>query len=122
VAFGVAGGAPVAPLLHRYLWLTQMLNVAELVPAAFFAWTVKECVPVELGVPLITPVEESERPGGSEPLVTDHSIGAVPDVVRVSEYAVRTCADGSEVVVIVGGVAAEGSAELQERLAFAQSA
>jgi hypothetical protein len=99
-----------------------MLNVPELVPAEFCAWTVKEYVPVELGVPLITPVEESERPGGSEPLVTAHVIGAVPDAVRVSEYAVRTCADGSEVVVIAGGVAAEGGAELQERLAFAQSA
>jgi hypothetical protein len=99
-----------------------MLNVPELVPAEFCAWTVKEYVPVELGVPLITPVEESERPGGSEPLVTAHVIGAVPDAVRVSEYAVRTCADGSEVVEIAGGVAAEGGAELQERLAFAQSA
>jgi hypothetical protein len=38
------------------------------------AWTVKLAVPGVVGVPLITPVEESRpRPAGRFPLLTDHA-------------------------------------------------
>ena len=51
---------------------------------------VKVLLPVAVGVPLMTPVEERDNPAGSEPEtgVVLHVIGVVPPVVwRVVVYA-----------------------------------
>jgi hypothetical protein len=37
-------------------------------------------LPCVLGVPVIVPVVERLRPGGSEPLSTDHEYGDVPPI------------------------------------------
>ena len=49
-------------------------------------WTVKLEVPAADGVPLITPADDSVRPAGSAPAVTDQAKGGVPPVaVNVCE-------------------------------------
>ena len=64
-------------------------------PYAFSARIVNVLLVVSVGVPDIVPVlESSARPSGSEPLLTDHVIGFVPDASRVAEYAVFSCASG----------------------------
>lgn len=53
---------------------------------------VKGKVPVDVGVPEITPVEALRvSPGGKEPALIDHVYGFVPpDAVSVPEYGVPT--------------------------------
>jgi hypothetical protein len=50
----------------------------DVVPAESFTCTVKALVPGAVGVPLIVPLPLKERPGGSEPAVTDHVYPPVP--------------------------------------------
>jgi hypothetical protein len=68
-------------------------------------------VPADVGVPLITPVEELMlKPAGSP--VADQTIGVTPPVeVAVKEYAVATVALGSEVVVMLRDGSEDGSLE-----------
>ena len=47
-------------------------------PATFSALTVKPNVPIDVGVPEITPPVLKLRPGGKLPASIDHVIGAVP--------------------------------------------
>ena len=64
--------------------------------------TVKLDVPRVLGVPLITPAVDSDRPAGKVPLVTDHAYGVTPpDAIRVVEYGTNLVAGGRVVVVNV---------------------
>ena len=65
---------------------TVTLRDLELLPAEFVAVTVNVETPTAVGVPLIAPLEELKpRPAGSEPLLTLHVIGAVPEAANVSE-------------------------------------
>ena len=82
---------------------------AEVAEALSVTWTEKVKVPVPLavGVPLITPAELSEMPGGNGPLplASDHvKVGPVPpDSDRVVEYATVASPCGTDVVVTTGG-------------------
>ena|SRR5215472_10242667 len=52
---------------------TVMLSpFVAVVPELSFTWTVKLAVPAAVGVPLIDPDAESDRPAGGEPVVVDH--------------------------------------------------
>ena len=70
--------------------------------------TVKLDVPAVVGVPVIVPVLDNVRPAGRDPALMVHVYGAVPpDTPRVCcGYAVPAVPPGSDVVVMVGGVAA----------------
>ena len=62
--------------------------------------TVKVYVPAIVGVPLIMPEEDRERPGGrSEPLLSDQTKGGVPSDWSVAEYDAPTVLFGKEEVV-----------------------
>ena len=68
------------------------------------SWTVaeKEKIPVAVGVPEICPLELSDRPLGSAPLVTDHVYGGAPPVAcNVCEYVTPVSPVASEVVMIL---------------------
>ena len=71
--------------------------------AASAALTEKPKVPVEVGVPEMTPSGLSESPGGSVPVASVHASGGVPpEAASVCEgYAVFKEPFGSDVVVIV---------------------
>ena len=56
-----------------------ILNALLLFPALLVAFTVKVDVPTVVGVPLITPADDSVKPVGSVPLANVHVIGAVPE-------------------------------------------
>jgi hypothetical protein len=73
-------------------------------PVASVAWTVMEYDPVEVGVPLITPLPAlSVNTAGRVPLVTDHENGAVPPViVSVCENGARTAPWGRLDVKMTG--------------------
>jgi hypothetical protein len=77
----------------------------SLAPAASVALTVNPDVPVDDGVPLITPEPEFRpSPAGSPPETTAHVIGAVPPVsTTLCEYNDPETPPGSDVVVITGG-------------------
>jgi len=68
-------------------------------------WNVGVAVPAVVGVPLTTPVTESNvKPNGSVPGVTCHVRAPVPPVeVSVYEYGTPTIPSGSLVVVIFSG-------------------
>jgi hypothetical protein len=65
------------------------------------AWTVKEYVPGDVGVPLMPPVAaSSERPGGRLPVTTDQEYGGVPPLpASVAVYELPTLPPGREVVL-----------------------
>jgi hypothetical protein len=70
--------------------------------AESLASTVNELVPVPVGVPEITPADESVRPDGREPLYSDQVYGDVPPVARSCLlYAVPSTASDRLVVEIV---------------------
>ena len=54
-------------------------------PVELVAVMVGVDVPAVVGVPVIAPPLDSDRPAGSEPLVTDHVIVASPAAVSVCE-------------------------------------
>ena len=58
---------------------TIMVSACEAVAFALsLTCTVKLEVPAAVGVPLIVPLAESERPAGSEPVVVDQVLPPVP--------------------------------------------
>ena len=59
---GVGAGAGLITMLRAFVTLPPLLE----------ALTVKLYVPAALGVPLISPVEDRERPVGKEPLLRLH--------------------------------------------------
>ncbi len=63
--------------------------------------TVKVNVPAVVGVPLIMPEEDRERPVGSEPLLSDQTKGGFPSFWNVAEYDAPTAPFGKEEVVTV---------------------
>lgn len=64
------GGSDVVVMLGRNTTVMDNDAGVEVMPALSLTVTLKEDVPVLLGVPLITPVDVfSERPAGSFPLV-----------------------------------------------------
>jgi hypothetical protein len=69
--------------------------------------TVKSEIPAVVGVPLMTPPDDSARPAGNVPEALDHAYGVVPlTPAKVAEYATLTTPAGKgEVVVIEGGAA-----------------
>jgi hypothetical protein len=76
--------------------------------AASFTCTVKETVPVVVGVPEMTPVDATRlNPAGNVPALTLQPYGVVPPLAcSVVEYAVPAVPPGSDVVVTVGGCGA----------------
>jgi hypothetical protein len=70
-------------------------------------FAVKSYAPAVVGAPEIAPLPASVRPGGKDPLATDHAYGGVPPLAaRVCEYAVTAVPAGRDPVVMLGGVAA----------------
>jgi hypothetical protein len=68
---------------------------------------VKVYAPAVVGVPEIAPLPASVRPGGKDPLATDHAYGGLPPVAaRVWVYAVPAVPPGSDAVVMLVGVEA----------------
>ncbi len=67
-------------------------------------------MPTPVGVPEITPVGESESPGGSEPLATVHAYGELPPTALSAppEYGRPMTESGIEVVAIDKGTFAVG--------------
>jgi hypothetical protein len=66
--------------------LTVRLNGMELLPKALVALTVNVDTPNPVNVPLIPPVDAfNVSPAGSEPLVTAHVIGVLPEAAKVWE-------------------------------------
>ena len=66
--------------------LTVRPNCAEFEPPALVALIVGVKTPVAVGVPLITPVEDTRlSPAGRAPFVTAQVIGVVPVAVSVCE-------------------------------------
>ena len=72
-------------------------------PLASVAVTVKECVPLPVGVPLISPVAVLiVRPAGSAPSVTANVIGDLPpETFSGSEYGVPVVPARSEAGVVI---------------------
>ena len=65
-----------------------------------FAWTVKENVPLCVGVPEMTPFEPSVRPAGSVPEASDHELTVPPEAVSAGDvYAWPSAASGRDGVV-----------------------
>jgi len=61
-----------------------MLRAFTTFPAEFVALTVKENVPIAVGVPEITPVPSFRlKPAGRVPVAIDHVIGVVPVAASV---------------------------------------
>ena len=64
----------------------------------------KFAAPTVVGIPLITPAGESDRPAGKDPPASDHVYGVVPPVAdSVCEYCTLTVPSGSDAVVMEGG-------------------
>jgi hypothetical protein len=64
-------------------------------------WKVTLETPAPVGVPEIVPVVERVRPAGKEPELTLQLYGVTPPVAdNVAEYAVPTCPEGTEVLLI----------------------
>jgi hypothetical protein len=94
---------------------TAMLNAfVPVLFAASFTCTVKETVPVVVGVPEITPVDATRfNPAGNVPALTLQPYGVVPPLAcSVVEYAVPAVPPGSDVVVTVGGCGTAATAML----------
>jgi hypothetical protein len=69
--------------------------------------TMNAAVPAAVGVPVIAPAEERERPGGSAPRASDQEYGAAPPVAaRVCEYGAPTAPAGKVGPVTVSAVTA----------------
>ena len=65
---------------------TVRLSCLDPLPNALVAVTVKVAVPAAVGVPAMTPVELFKvSPAGSEPPVTAHVIGVLPEALSVCE-------------------------------------
>ena len=63
--------------------------------------------PAVVGVPLITPAEEMERPGGNAPRLIDQENGEAPPVAeRLCEYGAPTAPEGNVDGVTMSGVMA----------------
>jgi hypothetical protein len=78
------------------------LAVSDLASATV---AVKAEAPAAVGVPAITPPEESVRPAGNAPDVTAQEYGGVPQQAdRVCEYAAPVAPDGNEDVVMASWV------------------
>ena len=72
-------------------------------PAESVTLTVNEDVPVVVGVPEITPVDELRvKPAGSDPLAMAQVVyePVPPEAAKVSEYALPTTPYGRELVVM----------------------
>jgi hypothetical protein len=79
---------------------------------------VKAKVPAAFGVPEIVPVEDMVRPPGNAPELTLQLYGVVPPLAAsVVEYAIPTCPEGTETVVICTDVAAEATVRLNDLVA-----
>jgi hypothetical protein len=76
----------------------------------FEARTVNEATAVDVGVPVIAPVEEfSDKPAGKDPETTDQvKLDGFPVAVKLCEYAAPVAPPGNEVVMMVGGVLTVG--------------
>jgi hypothetical protein len=82
--------------------------------AASVTCTVKETVPVVVGVPEMTPVDATRlNPAGNVPALTLQVYGVVPPLAcSAVEYAVPAVPPGSDVVVTVGACGAAATAML----------
>ena len=49
-------------------------------PAASVTRTLKLALPANVGVPVMSPVDDRESPGGKAPVASDHVYGARPPV------------------------------------------
>ena len=63
---------------------TTMLNTFVSEPALLVAVTVNPKLPAVVGVPEITPPDESDNPAGRLPVVTAHVIGVAPVAASVA--------------------------------------
>ena len=76
-------------VIDRVLLIVSDRALVAVAPLASVTWAVKLEVPVAVGVPLITPVEEfKDRPAGRLPTVTAHVNGEVPPLTE------RVCENG----------------------------
>jgi hypothetical protein len=81
--------------------------------------TVKVEVPAVVGVPLIAPPVDRERPAGRGPEETDQLYGCVPPVAAsVLLYAVPTVPAGKGLAVEIVGAAAALTVRLTDRVEF----
>jgi hypothetical protein len=79
------------------------------------AFTVKLKEPEAVGVPEIVPDEESARPPGNAPVLMLQLYGVVPPfAASVVEYAVPTCPEGTETVLICTGVTAAATVRVND--------
>jgi len=82
----------------------------------FEARTVNEAADINVGVPVIAPVEAlSDKPLGKDPEMTDQvKLDGFPVAAKVCEYTAPVVPPGNAVVVIVGAVAMGGGAEAED--------
>jgi len=112
--------APVVPPANEVVLIVGAVVVGAVIvmPRAcvafgatpFEACTVNEAAPIDVGVPVISPVEElSAKPLGKDPEMTDQvKLDGFPVATKVCEYAAPLVPPGNEVVEIVGAVVGGG--------------
>ncbi len=105
VAPTVALGSEVVVTFNGGGLATEMLRPCMSVAFELsLTCTVKFAVPLAVGVPLMAPLAESDRPAGSAPGPLDHVYPPVPPLAdSVWLYAAPTVPAGSDVVVMVNG-------------------
>src|SRR5215472_16778638 len=96
-------GLPAAAIVMLSAFVTLWaVGVVESVSLA-----VKLNDPATVGVPEIVPVEDKLRPPGNAPALMFQLYGVVPPLpANAVEYAVPTCPEGTETVVICTGLPA----------------
>src|SRR5215510_1830977 len=100
-------GVALAKMVESWADIRMLSGAVAVAEAASVTFTVKLEEPTVVGVPVIAPVEAVRaRPGGNAPATMDQEYGGVPPIAcSVAEYDALTEPAGSEVVVMLSGLA-----------------